>query len=82
MVLVPGGGHLLMNWAHQHAPITLMSMVTVGIPVVATVGAAAFLGEPVTLVEALGIAVAVLAIAMIVWRPIRAVPAGEFGEPA
>jgi drug/metabolite transporter (DMT)-like permease len=71
MVLVPGGGHLIMNWAHHHAPITLMSMVTLGIPVVATAGAALLLGEPVTLVEAIGMSIAVLAIAMIIWRPLR-----------
>jgi drug/metabolite transporter (DMT)-like permease len=74
MVLVPGGGHLLMNWAHHHAPITLMSMVTLGIPVVATAGAALLLGEPVTLVEAIGMSIAVLAIAMIIWRPLRPAP--------
>jgi drug/metabolite transporter (DMT)-like permease len=69
MVLVPGGGHLLMNWAHNYAPITLMSMLTLGIPVVATVGAAVLLGEPVSLVEAIGIVVVVVAIAMVLWRP-------------
>jgi drug/metabolite transporter (DMT)-like permease len=74
MVLVPGGGHLIMNWAHHHAPITLMSMVTLGIPVVATAGAALLLGEPVTLVEAIGMSIAVLAIAMIVWHPLRSSP--------
>ena len=74
MVLVPGGGHLMMNWAHRHAPITLMSMVTLGIPVVATAGAAVFLGEPVTLVEAVGIGLVVVAIAMIVWSPLKSAP--------
>jgi drug/metabolite transporter (DMT)-like permease len=70
MVLVPGGGHLLANWAHRYAPITLMSMVTLGIPVVATIGAALLLGEPVTLVESVGIALVVIAIGMVL-RPGR-----------
>ena len=70
MVLVPGSGHLLANWAHRYAPITLMSMLTLGIPVVATIGAAVILGEPVTLVETFGIALVIVAIAMVL-RPRR-----------
>ena len=70
MVVVPGGGHLLANWAHRYATITLMSMLTLGIPVVATIGAALLLGEPVTLVEAIGIALVVIAIGMVI-RPRR-----------
>jgi drug/metabolite transporter (DMT)-like permease len=70
MVLVPGGGHLLANWAHRYATITLMSMLTLGIPVVATIGAALFLGEPVTLIEGIGIALVIVAIGMVM-RPHR-----------
>jgi drug/metabolite transporter (DMT)-like permease len=70
MVLIPGGGHLLANWAHRYATITLMSMLTLGIPVVATIGAALFLGEPVTLIEAVGIVLVIVAIAMVM-RPRR-----------
>ena len=71
MVLVPGGGHLLANWAHRYATITLMSMLTLGIPVVATIGAALFLGEPVTLIEGIGIAVVIIAIGMVMRPPRR-----------
>jgi drug/metabolite transporter (DMT)-like permease len=70
MVLVPGSGHLLANWAHRYAPISLMSMLTLGIPVVATIGAALFLGEPVTPVEAIGIGLVIVAIGMVM-RPRR-----------
>jgi len=69
MVTVPGGGHVLMNWAHNHAPITLTSMITLGVPVVATLGAALALGETVTGVQAVGIAATVVALAMVIRRP-------------
>jgi drug/metabolite transporter (DMT)-like permease len=69
MVVVPGGGHLIMNWAHQYAPITLTSMITLGIPVVGTIGAALLLGEPVTLVQSLGMGVVLVALALILRRP-------------
>ncbi|GAC1538227.1 MAG: hypothetical protein NVS3B12_23130 [Acidimicrobiales bacterium] len=69
MVLVPGGGHLIMNWAHEYAPITLVSMVTLGIPVIATVGAAVALGEAVTLIQGGGMVLVVVALAMVLRRP-------------
>lgn len=69
MVLVPGGGHLIMNWAHEYAPITLVSMVTLGIPVIATLGAALALGEAVTLIQGAGMALVIVALAMILRRP-------------
>ena len=69
MVLVPGGGHLIMNWAHEYAPITLVSMVTLGIPVIATIGAAVALGEAVTLIQAAGMALVIVALAMVLRRP-------------
>ncbi|MHB8464991.1 MAG: DMT family transporter [Acidimicrobiales bacterium] len=75
MVVVPGGGHLLMNWAHNYAPITLTSMLTLGIPVVATIGALVALGEPVTAAQAAGIAVVIVAIAAVLRRRATAEPA-------
>ena len=69
MVLVPGGGHLIMNWAHNYAPIMLTSMLTLGIPIVATAGAVVTLGEPVTLGQTLGMAVVIVALAAVLRRP-------------
>lgn len=69
MVFVPGGGHLIMNWAHEYAPITLVSMVTLGIPVIATIGAAIALGEPVTLIQGAGMVLVIVALAMVLRRP-------------
>ena len=69
LVLVPGGGHLLMNWAHAHCSISLASLVTLGIPVVGTIGAALLLSEPVTAVQTAGMALVIGALAMVIWRP-------------
>lgn len=69
MVLVPGGGHLLMNWAHRYAPITMASLVTLGVPVVATVGAALLLAEQITLVQTFGMAVVLVSLAAVLWHP-------------
>ena len=53
----PGGGHFLMNWAHQHTSLTLASLLTLAIPVVAMAGAALILGEHITTVQVAGTAV-------------------------
>jgi drug/metabolite transporter (DMT)-like permease len=68
LVAVPGGGHLLMNWAHEHCSISLASLVTLGIPVVGTIGAAIFLSEQVTAIQVAGMALVLIALAMVVSR--------------
>ncbi len=81
MVLVPGGGHLIMNWAHAHVPITLASTVTLGVPLVATLGAAVLLGEAVSLVQAAGMSVVIVALAVLLRQPLVAVAAIETPTP-
>jgi len=77
MVLVPGGGHLLMNWAHRYSSISLVSTLTLGIPVIGVLGAAIILGEPVAGLQIVGMAIALVALALIVRRPPRvALPHG------
>jgi drug/metabolite transporter (DMT)-like permease len=66
MVVVPGGGHLLMNWAHAHVPIMLSSMLTLGIPIVGTLGALVALGESTTALQLGCMGVGVVALAAIV----------------
>lgn len=83
MVLVPGGGHFLMNWAHAYAPITLTSLLNLAVPVVAAVGAAFFLGEALLGVQVVGIAVALGAVGVVLLRSSRraALAAAEPGPP-
>ena len=62
MVLGPGSGHLLMNWVHGHLPLALTSTLTLALPGLSAIGAAIFLDEPVAALQALGMAVVVVAL--------------------
>ncbi|HET6812176.1 MAG TPA: DMT family transporter [Acidimicrobiales bacterium] len=64
----PGGGHFLMNWAHEHTSLTLASLSTLAIPVVAMAGAAVVLGERITAVQLAGTAVVLGSLAAVVVR--------------
>lgn len=82
MVLVPGGGHLLVNWAHRYSTITLASTLTLGIPVIGVLGAALLLAEPLTAVQLMGIAVALAALALVLRQPPSATVPGLPEPPA
>ena len=66
LVIIPGGGHLLMNWAHESTPIILTSTLTLGLPVVATSLAIPIFGEPVTWLQGLCMAVVVGSLGVLV----------------
>jgi drug/metabolite transporter (DMT)-like permease len=68
LLLVPGTGHLLMNWAHPHVKLTVTSMLTLAIPVLTTIGGAVFLDEPVDVLQVAGIAVVLGALAEVIRR--------------
>jgi drug/metabolite transporter (DMT)-like permease len=75
--IVSGGiGHLAVNWAHAHVDLSLLSLLMLGIPVVAALSAAVFLDQPVTLGQGLGMAVVVFALGMVVAREPAPVPPG------
>ena len=59
-------GHVFSNWAHAHVTAFVSSMILLAVPVVATAGAYAFLGERFTALQAVGGAVVLFAIAMLV----------------
>jgi drug/metabolite transporter (DMT)-like permease len=71
LVLIPGTGHLLMNWAQAHLRLTMSSTLTLALPVLSTVGAALFLDEPVVALQVLGMVVVLLALAVLVRRDTR-----------
>ena len=65
--LVSGAfGHVLLNWAHPHVPLQIMSLLTLLVPVVATAGAVVFLDEPVDGLQWFGMAVVLAALARVV----------------
>ncbi len=68
-------GHFLMSWAHGHITLLTASLLTLGIPVFATAGAALWIDEPVTLVQAVGMAVVLVALGCVSVSQARRSPA-------
>ena len=69
LVLIPGAaGHGLMTWAHAHVDVSTSSVLVLGEPVLATFGAAVFLGESVNGVQRSGSAVVIAALAVLAVR--------------
>ena len=66
VVLLPGSGHLLVNWAHNHTTITLTSLLTLLMPVISTAAAAWWLDQPVNSTQVIGIAIVLLALAIVI----------------
>jgi drug/metabolite transporter (DMT)-like permease len=65
--LFPGTlGHLLTNWAHPHLPVFVISIMLLGVPLVACAGAALVLGEWLAPAQIAGGAVVLIAMAAIV----------------
>lgn len=67
IVLVSGlGGHLLVNWAHRYVDVSISSLLMLGVPIVAALGAWAVLAEPLGPLQILGGLIALAAIVVIV----------------
>jgi drug/metabolite transporter (DMT)-like permease len=73
-------GHVLLNWSHEHVPLQVISLLTLLVPVVATAGAVAFLGERVSGLQWAGMAVVLASLAVVVRERPAAEPR-EVGEP-
>ncbi len=80
IVLVPGSGHILMNWAHAHTTLVLTSLVTLAMPVISTLSAAVFLDQSVSGVQVFGIALVLVALSGVI--VLDAKTAAEATEPA
>jgi drug/metabolite transporter (DMT)-like permease len=72
-----GVGHLLLNWAHGHVELAVMSLLTLAVPVVAVASAAVFLDEPLRLVQAIGMVVVLAALGVVAARTARPLPTTE-----
>jgi drug/metabolite transporter (DMT)-like permease len=68
-------GHGLNTWALGHVDVGLASVIGLGEPVLAALGAALFLSEPLGPVQVAGIAIVIAAVAVVVARSTRTVPA-------
>ncbi|MGD0983755.1 MAG: DMT family transporter [Acidimicrobiales bacterium] len=51
LAVVPGGAHLVMNWAHRYVDASVSSVIGSSNPVVAAVAALVILGQPLTVVQ-------------------------------
>lgn len=71
IVLIPGSGHILMNWAHGHTTLVITSLATLLMPVLSTLSAAVFLDQRVVAVQVVGIAVVLTALAFVILTDTR-----------
>jgi drug/metabolite transporter (DMT)-like permease len=67
-IVLGGGGHFLMNWAHAYTPLMLSSLLTLASPVISVAAAAAFLGEPVLAAQVVGMAIVLGALGLVLAR--------------
>jgi drug/metabolite transporter (DMT)-like permease len=74
-----GIGHLLLNWAHGHIDLSVMSLLTLAVPVVAVISAAIFLDESIEWVQVLGMVVVLVALGVVALRTARS-SVGEQGH--
>lgn len=51
LIVFPSTGHLLINWAHEHVTLTLLSLMTLGVPVLSVIGASVFFDETVVAIQ-------------------------------
>ncbi len=68
LVLVPGTGHLFMNWAHSRVRLVVTSMLVLALPPLSTAAAALVLHENVTLVQVVGMVIVLGALALLIKR--------------
>ncbi|CAI8383110.1 MAG: Uncharacterised protein [Acidimicrobiales bacterium AG-410-I20] len=68
LLMVPGTGHLLMNWAHLHVSLSFAGVIMLAIPVISSVGAWLFLDERVTIVQVSGMFIVISVLILVVKR--------------
>jgi drug/metabolite transporter (DMT)-like permease len=73
LATVPGGAHLVMNWAHRYVEASVSSAISCLSPLVAAVAAMVILGQPLTVVQVCGVLVGLAAIAVVAARHIEPV---------
>ena len=71
LLMVPGTGHFLMNWAHLHVSLSLAGLLTLSIPVVSGLGAWLVVGQSITLLQGVGMVVVIVVLALVVRRDAR-----------
>lgn len=62
LIAFPSTGHFLVNWAHEHVSLTLVSLMTLGVPVLSALGAAIWFDEPLGAFQVVGMIVVLAAL--------------------
>ena len=65
LLIVPGSGHFLMNWAHLHVSLSLAGLLMLAIPVLSAGGAWVFLDQSVSILQVVGGAVGIFALVIV-----------------
>lgn len=68
LLAVPGTGHLLVNWSHNHVRLVITAMLTLAIPVMSTIGAVLVLDQTVNAVQITGMVITLGALSLVVRR--------------
>ena len=68
LLAVPGTGHMLVNWSHNHVRLVITAMLTLAIPVMSTIGAVLFLDQAVNVVQIVGMVITLAALSLVVRR--------------
>jgi drug/metabolite transporter (DMT)-like permease len=68
LTIVPGGGHLVMNWAHRYVDASVSSVISCLSPLVAAVAAKFILGQPLNADQIAGVLMGLVAISIVAAR--------------
>ncbi len=63
LIAFPSTGHFLIGWAHEHISLTLLSLMTLGVPVLSVIGARILFDETLSATQVAGIAVVLVVLA-------------------
>ncbi|MFT7476115.1 MAG: drug/metabolite transporter (DMT)-like permease, partial [Verrucomicrobiales bacterium] len=64
LVIFPTTGHFLVNWAHAHVSLTLVSLMTLGVPVLSILAAAVLYDETIVGMQVAGIVVVLIVLSL------------------
>ncbi|MBH98984.1 MAG: hypothetical protein CL467_00070 [Acidimicrobiaceae bacterium] len=73
MAAVPGTGHLLTNFAHGHASLSMVSLINLGYPAIAPLYAWWLVGEKIGGMQAVGMGLVMVALSFVVTRPVEVI---------
>jgi drug/metabolite transporter (DMT)-like permease len=68
LAVVPGSGHLIMNWAHRYVDASISSVIGNLSSLVAALAAVVILGQVMTALQIVGVVIGLTAIAVVAYR--------------